>query len=228
MIWSDRVSGRYFLTMNAGSSNYLDSGQQPAVGEWQHLAATYDGSTARFFVNGTQVASQSLHRERRRHRRLADRRVRRDSLRVLRRPHRRGPDLRPRAHRVTDPGRHGNARRGRPGRGIDHAGERRDERERGAGDPGRLQPGDVRLVDQHDDRSSCATPRARSSRPTVSLRRGHRHGHAHTGRPADLRRHVHRDRQGRRRPASRAPAAARWPPTARGRSPSPRSRRSCS
>ena len=58
MIWSDWVSGRYFLTMNAGSANYLDSGQQPAVGEWQHLAATYDGSTARFFVNGTQVASR--------------------------------------------------------------------------------------------------------------------------------------------------------------------------
>ena len=58
MIWSDWVSGRYFLTMNAGSANYLDSGQQPAVGDWQHLAATYDGSTARFFVNGTLVASR--------------------------------------------------------------------------------------------------------------------------------------------------------------------------
>ena len=28
-------------------SNYLDSGQAPVAGQWQHLAATYDGATAR-------------------------------------------------------------------------------------------------------------------------------------------------------------------------------------
>jgi chitodextrinase len=58
MLWIDNALSHYYLTLNAGSSNYVDSGQGPVAGQWQHIAATYDGSTARVFVNGTQVASQ--------------------------------------------------------------------------------------------------------------------------------------------------------------------------
>ncbi len=60
MIWVDHVSGRFFLTLNKGFGNYLDSGRTPVVGEWQHVAATYDGVVARFFVNGTETASRTF------------------------------------------------------------------------------------------------------------------------------------------------------------------------
>ena len=33
---------------------------QPVAGEWQHVAATYDGTTARFYIDGTQVASRAV------------------------------------------------------------------------------------------------------------------------------------------------------------------------
>jgi concanavalin A-like lectin/glucanase superfamily protein/Big-like domain-containing protein len=56
----DYASGRYFLTLNAGSANYLDSTQSPAAGVWQHVAATYDGATARFYVDGVEVASRAF------------------------------------------------------------------------------------------------------------------------------------------------------------------------
>ncbi len=61
MIWVDHISGRYYLTLNAGSlTQYLDSGRAPVVGQWQHLAASYDGSTARFYVDGAVVASKAF------------------------------------------------------------------------------------------------------------------------------------------------------------------------
>ncbi len=60
MIWVDYSSGRYMLTLGNNSGNYLDSGRSPTVGQWEHVAATYDGSTARFYVGGAQVASKAF------------------------------------------------------------------------------------------------------------------------------------------------------------------------
>ena len=60
MLWIDDVAGRYRATLSGSESNFLDSGQTPVAGTWQHIAATYDGATARFFVNGTQVASKAF------------------------------------------------------------------------------------------------------------------------------------------------------------------------
>ena len=59
MIWVDNVSGRYFLTMNKGFGNYLDSGRAPVPGEWHHVAASFDGLTARFYVDGVETANRS-------------------------------------------------------------------------------------------------------------------------------------------------------------------------
>src|SRR5689334_12223396 len=60
MLWVDHVAGHYQQTFNAGLSNYLDSGQSPVIGSWQYLSATYDGTTARFYIDGTQVATRSF------------------------------------------------------------------------------------------------------------------------------------------------------------------------
>jgi Concanavalin A-like lectin/glucanases superfamily/Bacterial Ig-like domain/Bacterial Ig domain len=60
MIWVDHLAGHYYLTLGQPLSQYLDSGQSPVAGEWHHVAATWDGATARFFVDGTQVASRAF------------------------------------------------------------------------------------------------------------------------------------------------------------------------
>jgi hypothetical protein len=61
MIWVDHLAGDYQLTLGtSGLSGYLDSGATPVAGQWQHLAATYDGTTARFFVNGVEVANRAV------------------------------------------------------------------------------------------------------------------------------------------------------------------------
>ena len=60
MLWVDHLASRYHLTLNGGLSSYLDSGQNPVLGIWQHVAATYDGSTARYYIDGVQVASRAV------------------------------------------------------------------------------------------------------------------------------------------------------------------------
>ena len=107
MIWVDHINGHYRLTLGGSFGNYLDSGQTPAVGRWQHVAATYDGTTARIYIDGALGRELDVHRQRRRLEHLADRRVRLDRRRVLRRPDRQRADLRPRAQRERDPDRHG-------------------------------------------------------------------------------------------------------------------------
>jgi hypothetical protein len=58
MLWVDHVNTHYQLTLNIGLSNYLDSGRNPIAAQWQHLAATFDGTTARFYVDGTEIANR--------------------------------------------------------------------------------------------------------------------------------------------------------------------------
>jgi hypothetical protein len=60
MIWVDHLASRYHLTLDGGLSSYLDSGHNPVTGTWQHLAATYDGNTARFYIDGAEVASRAV------------------------------------------------------------------------------------------------------------------------------------------------------------------------
>ena len=57
MLWVDHLATRHHLTLGGSFSSYLDSGVNPSVGQWQHLAATFDGSTARYYVDGAEVAS---------------------------------------------------------------------------------------------------------------------------------------------------------------------------
>ena len=49
----------------------------PIAGQWQHVAATFDGATARFYVDGTQVADTRRPGSRRQLEHVADRRLRR-------------------------------------------------------------------------------------------------------------------------------------------------------
>ena len=58
MLWTHHITGRWTLTL--GSGEYLDSGRLPAVGQWQHIAATYDGAIARIYVDGLETASRSF------------------------------------------------------------------------------------------------------------------------------------------------------------------------
>jgi hypothetical protein len=39
-------------------ADYLDSGRRPIDEQWQHVAGTYDGRTARFYLDGAEVASR--------------------------------------------------------------------------------------------------------------------------------------------------------------------------
>jgi hypothetical protein len=60
MLWLDHLDGHAWVTTGAGMSTYLDSGFTPAVGQWHHLAATYDGTRVRFFVDGDAVAARDF------------------------------------------------------------------------------------------------------------------------------------------------------------------------
>ena len=76
MLWVDHLASRYHLTLGSSLSTYLDSGVNPIVGQWQHLAATFDGTTARYYVDGAEVAIAGGLGQRRQLEHLADRRLR--------------------------------------------------------------------------------------------------------------------------------------------------------
>ena len=59
MLWVSS-NGIWTGTLATGLANYLTSGQAPVAGQWQHVAFSYNGSTARFYVNGTEVANRSF------------------------------------------------------------------------------------------------------------------------------------------------------------------------
>src|SRR3954449_8164183 len=60
MLWVDHIQGHNYVTASTGLGTYLDSGQAPAVGQWQYLTATYDGTNLRYYVDGVQVASKTF------------------------------------------------------------------------------------------------------------------------------------------------------------------------
>ena len=108
--------------MIAGGS-YADAFGTAALtaNTWSFLTETYDGSTLRLYVNGTQVASTAAHRrDRDLHQPAADRR--RQPLRpVLRRADRQRPRLQRRADRRPDPDRPGHPDRRQRRAGHDAA-----------------------------------------------------------------------------------------------------------
>ena len=90
MIWVDHLATRYHLTLGGGYSGYLDSGQSPLAGQWQHLAATYDGTT-RPLLHRRRPGRLADQWQRGQLRPVADRRLRRLPGRLLRRADRRRP-----------------------------------------------------------------------------------------------------------------------------------------
>ncbi|NUT54740.1 MAG: LamG domain-containing protein, partial [Thermoleophilia bacterium] len=60
MLWVDHLASRHHLTLGSTMSTYLDSTRNPVPGLWQHLAATFDGATARYYIDGVEVASRAF------------------------------------------------------------------------------------------------------------------------------------------------------------------------
>ena len=239
MIWVDHLEGRYRLTAGLWLDNYLDSGQTPVADTWQHLAVTFDGSLARFYVDGTEVASRTVSAD------SAGSNTWRvgaydcDADRVLRRRDRRDPHLLARAQRGRD--------RGRPRRGARRPRHDAADGARDADRDRRVRAGEPHLGSSHRRGRGRSLQRAPLDDRRVHARRGepHRAADRHElRRLAAPDRHVllpgdRAGRGGQRRPGVEPGDARRSPGTRRrrrsrsrarrpepwaGRSPSPRMR----
>jgi hypothetical protein len=51
---------RFQLTGSSGDDHLIGPGFEPPVGQWVHIAGTWNGSTMRLYLNGTEVASDSF------------------------------------------------------------------------------------------------------------------------------------------------------------------------
>ena len=60
MLWVDHLASRYQLTLDGGLSSYLDSGQNPVTGSGSTSQPRIDGTTARYYIDGTEVASRTV------------------------------------------------------------------------------------------------------------------------------------------------------------------------
>ena len=92
---ANRPSGHVY----AGGDLYTNGSSALPVDTWAHVAMTWDGTTQRLYVNGAQVGTRAVAGTMpEQHGRAA---VRRQQClgRVVQRPDRRGPDLRPCAER---------------------------------------------------------------------------------------------------------------------------------
>ena len=54
------LAGRYRLTLGGTSATTSTPAGRPPVGQWQHVAATYDGTIARIYIDGVEAASTTF------------------------------------------------------------------------------------------------------------------------------------------------------------------------
>ena len=102
----DNTAPRPSAWLNIGGDKFVNGPSSLPGSTWVHLAVTYDGTTVRLYVGGTQVGHARPDRQHGgRHRRPLDRREHQVG-RVVRRPDRRGAGLQHRPHRRPGRRRH--------------------------------------------------------------------------------------------------------------------------
>ena len=113
MLWVDHLATRYHLTLGGSLSAYLDSGAQPGRGPVAAPRRDVRRHHGALLHRRRRGVEPRRLRQRRQLQYLAHRRLRQQPRRVLRRPHRRSPRLRPRPDASRGPSRPGSAARHR-------------------------------------------------------------------------------------------------------------------